>query len=125
MSFLVILKDSKDINLFLMAFFITGIIYFANVFFNFAQNNFSLVELNINELLKVEGNSVNVNSIGSFFVIIISLLLSYFFAFKDKKRKFFLASFLFVFFLGLVITNSRAAILSTICNQFYIFNLFF
>ena len=118
------LKRSKDINLFLMAFFITGIIYFANVFFNFAQNNFSLVELNINELLKVEGNYINVNSIGSFFVIIISLLLSYFFAFKDKKRKIFLASFLFVFFLGLIITNSRAAILSTVISSIFLIYFF-
>ncbi len=119
------LKRSNDINLFLLAFFITGIIYFANVFYNFAQNNFSLVELNINELLKVQGNYINVNSIGSFFVIIISLLLSYLFAFKDKKRKIFLGVFLFIFFLGLVITNSRAAILSTIISSIlliYFFN---
>ena len=60
------LNKSNNIRLFLLALFFTGIIYFTNVFLNFAQNNFSIVELNINELLKVESSYINVNGIGSF-----------------------------------------------------------
>lgn len=107
------LNKSKNIRLYLLALFITGVIYFFNVLYNFAQNDFSLIELNVNELLKVGGNYVNVNSIGSFFIIIISLLVCYYFTFKDRNKKFILALFLGFFIAGLIITNSRAAILST------------
>ena len=114
------LKKTKDIKLFLIALLASGLIYFANVFYNFAQNDFSLIELNVNELMKVEGNYVNVNGIGSFFVIIISLLLSYFILYKNNKKRFLPAILLVIFTIGLVITNSRAAILSVAISSLFL-----
>ena len=114
------LKKTKDIKLFLIALLASGLIYFANVFYNFAQNDFSLIELNVNELIKVEGNYVNVNGIGSFFVIIISLLLSYFILYKNNKKRFLPAILLVIFTIGLVITNSRAAILSVAISSLFL-----
>ncbi len=107
------LNKSNNIRLFLLALFFTGIIYFTNVFLNFAQNNFSIVELNINELLKVESSYINVNGIGSFFVIVTSVLLCYFFSFKERIKKLSIFFLVCIYSLGLIITNSRAAILST------------
>ncbi len=118
------LKKSQDIKLFLSALLVTGLIYFANVFYNFAQNDFSLIELNVNELLKVKGNYINVNGIGSFFIIIISLLLVYYFSLRDKKKRFLPAILLGIFSLGLVITNSRAAILSTAISSLFLIYFF-
>ena len=111
------LSKSKNIKLFLWALFFTGLIYYASVFYKFAQNDFSLIELNISELLKVKDSYINVNGIGAFFIIITSILLGYFFIYKgDKKRKYF-AFFILIYLTGLVIANSRAAILSTIISS--------
>ena len=114
------LKKSQDIKLFLSALLVTGLIYFANVFYNFAQNDFSLIELNVNELLKVKGNYINVNGIGSFFIIILSLLLGYYFSKRGKKKRFLPTILLGIFSIGLVITNSRAAILSAAISTLFL-----
>ncbi len=119
-SFLGLLKTDKDVRLYLYALFVSGIVYFFNVFYGFAQNDFSFFAVNLEQLIKPKGNYVNLNSIGSFFIIIISLLLGYLIAVKNKRIKFNITFLISIYIIGLLIANSRAAILSSIISALFI-----
>jgi O-antigen ligase len=118
-----LLKSDKDLKLYLYALFISGIIYFLNVFYGFALNGFSIFLINVEQLIIPKGDYINLNSIGSFFIIIISILLGYLLVFKDRKERPFVLFFLIVFSAGLILTNSRAAILSTAISSLLIIYL--
>lgn len=119
-SFFGLLKSHRDVRLFTYALFFSGLVYFFNVFYGFAQNDFNFFSMNLEQIIKPKGDYINLNSIGSFFVIIISLLFGYLIPIKNKKMKFYLVLLISIYISGLLITNSRAAILSTIISSLFI-----
>ena len=119
-----LIEDSHDIKIILIAFFLTGLIYCISILIELANNDFSFIQMNLNQLQKVGNDYINMNTMGSFLIIVVSITIAYLFGYMKKslKRLFF---FLLIFFLiGLFITNSRAAILGIILSfLFLLYNL--
>jgi O-antigen ligase len=115
-----LLRSEKDLRIYLAALFCTGLVYILNVTYGFIQNGFNIFIPNLEELVKPKGDYLNLNSIGSFFIIIISLLLALFLSDKNKKRRSYLLIFISIYVFALIITNSRAAILSTVISSLFI-----
>ena len=118
--FFALIKSTVEIKLYLVALLATAIIYSIFIFYGFAQNDFSLVKVNLEELQKVNGNYLNMNAIGSFLMISISILLSFYLGTNLKSNKKLLFGAIIIFSSALIITNSRAAILATALSSIYI-----
>lgn len=119
-----LIENQNDIRLVLYALAVVAIIYVVTLFMGFAKNNFDLVQMNIDKVAKVSNDYLNMNALGSFFVIVIPIALSYFLDLKKGKTKSFLLFFLILTLFGLMISNSRAAILAvTIESVFLLYNL--
>ena len=116
-----LVENISDIRLLLFALFTVAIIYVLTLFIGFAKNNFDLVQMNINRVDKVSNDYINVNAIASFFIIVIPIALSFFLDLKKNRIKLFLGVFLFITLFGLLISNSRAAILALALEFIFIF----
>ena len=117
-------KTGDDVRLLFFSLITVGIIYSITLFGELARNDFNFIQLNLSQLDKVSGKYINMNAFGSFFIIIISIILSYFLAVKERQKKWLLAIFLTIFLVALFITNSRAAILGiAIASIFILYNL--
>ncbi|MEO8398799.1 MAG: O-antigen ligase family protein [Ignavibacteriaceae bacterium] len=114
-------KTNADIRLLLFSLITVGIIYSFTLFGELAENNFSFIQLNLSQLEKVSSDYINMNSFGSFFLIIISIVLSFYLSVKENYIKWLLLISLFFLTLSLFITNSRAAILSVAVSSVFIF----
>ena len=116
-----LLNNYSDIKYFLYALFIGALFYFIIIFYEVVKADFDIVYLNQNIILE-EGNSfIHRNAIGGFFSIAISIGIAYLATpnFNRLPKKYI---YLFVSFLmsGLILTNSRAAILSILFSVIYI-----
>lgn len=116
-----LLKDKADIRYFLYAMFLGAVFYFIIIFYEVVKADFDIIYMNQN-LIFEEGNSfIHRNAIGGFFSITILLSMAYLISsgtyHKSKKYIYLFISFLF---LGLILTNSRAAILSILIGVIYI-----
>ncbi len=119
-----LIDDSKMLKLILLAFFITGIIYSVTIFSELAQNNFNFVQMNLNQLQKIDNSYINMNSMGSFLVIVTSMALAFSLGNFKRHEKAAFFTLVIIFIIGLFITNSRAAILALILSStFILFNL--
>ena len=119
-----LVEDKSDIKLLLSAFILVALIYTYTLIVGFAKDNFDLVQMNLNKVDKVSSDYVNMNAIGSFFIIVIPICLSYYLEQNKGKLKLFLAGFLLITMVGLFITNSRAAFLGIILSSiFLMYNL--
>ncbi len=115
-----LIEDSKLIKLIILAFFVTGLIYTITIFSELAHNNFNFVLLNLNQLEKIDNSYINMNSMGSFLVIVISIAMAFSLGhFKRNEKKIFFI-LMTIFIIGLLITNSRAAILALVLSSAYI-----
>jgi O-antigen ligase len=116
-----LLKDMADIKYFLYALFLGAVFYFIIIFYEVVKADFDIIYLNQNLILE-EGNSfIHRNAIGGFFSITILISIAYLVSARTSRlsKKYI---YLFIFFLisGLILTNSRAAILSIFISVIYI-----
>jgi len=116
-----LLNNYSDIKYFLYALFIGALFYFVIIIYEVVKVDFDIINLNQNIILE-EGNSfIHRNAIGGFFSIAISIGIAYLVSpnLNRLSKKYI---YLFVFFLasGLILTNSRAAILSILFSVVYI-----
>ena len=117
-------QDNSDVKFLLFALIAVGFIYSIIIFLELAKNNFNFIEMNLSQLEKMSNKYINMNSFGAFFIIIISMVFSFFLGRKEKLIKWNLSFFLCILFAGLFITNSRAAILAVVFSSiFLLYNL--
>ncbi|MCK9211402.1 MAG: O-antigen ligase family protein [Ignavibacteriaceae bacterium] len=107
------LIDSKqNVKAILSALFFSAIVYFIFLAYELYVQNFDILKINLSDAGSVGNTYLHKNVLGSFFLIIISLLFGFLFDLNKRKIKWGMIFFIIVFSLGLFITNSRAAILS-------------
>lgn len=115
-----LVEDNSDIKLLLSTFVIVALIYTYTLLYGFAKENFDLIKLNLKQVDRVSNDYVNMNAIGSFFIIIIPMCLGYYLERKKGKLKLLLTIFLFITIVGLFISNSRAAFLGIFLGAIFI-----
>jgi len=113
-------QDNSDVKFLLFALIAVGLIYSIIIFLELAKNNFNFIEMNLSQLEKMSNKYINMNSFGAFFIIIISMVFSFFLGRKEKLIKWSLSFFLCILFAGLFITNSRAAILAIFLSSIFV-----
>ena len=116
-----LIESNIEIKTLIFAFIIVGLFYSITIIVDLALNNFNLVLMEINQLKEENSGYINMNTMGAFFVLIISILMCLLFGdFKRSIKKIFLF-LLIIFVLSLLFTNSRAAILSIVISFLFIF----
>jgi O-antigen ligase len=120
------LIDSKqNVKIILLALFFSAIVYFIFLTYELYVLNFDILKINLSDASREGTTYLHKNVLGSFFLLIISLLFGFLFDPNKKKTRWAMILFIIVFALGLLITNSRAAILSlffSICLILFILN---
>jgi O-antigen ligase len=106
------LYNNITIKTYLTALFITCLIYMGFTFYTFYKSGFSLIEINLNQLNKIQEDYLNVNSMGAFFVLVYLILLPFAITKIKIKAKKYILMFLVLMILSLIILNSRASILA-------------
>lgn len=116
-----ILKVYGDIKYFLYALYIGAVVYFLLLMYEIVKVNFDFINLNQGIFWEEGYSFVHRNVIGSFFSICISIITAYLLVLKSNKqyKKYLILSLIFLAG-GLVLTNSRGAILSLILSTGYI-----
>jgi O-antigen ligase len=113
-------KENNDVRLLFYSLAVVGFIYSVIIFNELAKNNFSFIELNLSQLEQVSSEYINLNSFGSFFIIIISMTLSFLMGKKEENIRWSLGLLFIILLGGLIITNSRGAILAVLLSSVYI-----
>jgi O-antigen ligase len=106
------LYNNITIKIYLIALFITCVIYIGFTFYTFYISGFSLIEINLNQLNKIQEEYLNVNSMGAFFVLVFLILLPFTLTKVKIKAKKYILMLLVLIILSLVVLNSRASILA-------------
>ena len=116
------LSDFNDVKYFLYALFGGAVIYFILLLYEIVKVDFDFINLNQSIFLNEGISFVHRNVIGGFFSICIAITIAFLTSegLKQKYRKYF-ATFITFLTLGLVLTNSRGAIISLIIAAVYIF----
>ena len=116
-----LLTDYSDIKYFLYALFIGALFYFVIIFYEVVKADFNIIYLNQSLILE-EGNSfIHRNAIGGFFSIGISIGIAFLVSPNHNRfPKRYIYLFVFLLLSGLILTNSRAAILSILFSVVYI-----
>lgn len=108
------ITSHRLVNFYLYSLIITAMIFSFVLFYELYKLDFNLIRLNLNELREVNGDYINKNSLASFFVLTIPLLLSLRSIMLKFVRRYITELLLVIFIIALLITNSRAAIVSTL-----------
>lgn len=117
-----LLSDYNDIKYFLYALFIGALFYFIIIFYEVVRADFDIINLNQNLILNEGSTFIHRNAIGGFFSICISVTVAFLAVLdSNKKNKKYLLIFIFLLISGLVLTNSRGAIISLVLGTVYIF----
>lgn len=115
-----LLENGKILRMILIAFFVTGCIYSITIFKELADNNFDFIQMNINQIEKIDNNYINMNLMGGFLFIVISIGLAYLLSQIERRKKRLILFLTLIFLAGLIIANSRAAILALILSTMFI-----
>jgi O-antigen ligase len=116
-----LIENDRDLKLFITAFIITAIFLFIIVLYLFYSADYDIIQFQKFLLIDGEQNYIHKNTIGVLFVMTISILLPYYFSQSNGTRKRVIVLTIFCLFIGLVITNARAAIFSLIISTSFIF----
>lgn len=116
-----LIKNERELKLYISVFVITAISLFFFVIYLFYSANFDIIQFQRYLLIDGEQNYIHKNTIGSLFVMAISIILAYYFSQSNSNRKRVIALTIFLLIIGLVITNARAAIFSLIVSTSFIF----
>lgn len=115
------ISDYSDIKYFLYALFFGALFYFIIISYEVVKADFDIIYLNQSLILEEGSSFIHRNAIGGFFSIAISIGIAFLVSpnFNRVPKKYIS---LFVFFLmsGLILTNSRAAILSILFSVLFI-----
>lgn len=106
--------DSKQFKqIFSVSFLFVGFVYLIFLLYQLYLFNYDLIEMTIIGLAVEENIYINKNAIGIVFLIAICLSLIEYLYRKNNIRYIYLLFFI-VFFIGIILTTSRAAILSNL-----------
>lgn len=119
-----LISNSTDIKYFLYALYAGAFVYFSLLLYEIVKVNFDFINLNQNIFWEEGFSFVHRNVIGSFFSICISIITAFVVVSNstNKYRRYFFISIIFLL-LGLILTNSRGAIISLTISTGYIFYL--
>lgn len=113
--------DSKQIKkIFTVSLFFVGFVYLFFLFYQLSLFNYNLIEMTIVGLDIEKNTYINKNAIGIVFLITICFSLVEYLYRKDHFRYVYLLFFI-VFSIGIILTTSRAAILSNLAAISIIF----
>lgn len=113
-------RENNDVKILFYSLIVVGFIYTVIIFNELAKNNFNFIELNLSQLEQVSSEYINLNSFGSFFIIIISIILSFLMGKKERTIKWALGVLFIILIGGLIITNSRGAILAVLMSSMFV-----
>jgi len=116
------IKSTKEVKLYIYSILMSSFIYFVVLQHQLLQNNFDLTIFYGYQIVEMGHEYLHKNYLGTFFSIIILIQLSISFSKQYKSKRFLIYIILFILFLCLVITNSRASIL---CLSFSVAFIFF
>ena len=119
-----LIENDDDLKLFLVAFFVAAAVLFIVVLSLFYSADFNLIRFQQKLVFGGEQNYIHKNGIGAFFVIAISILSAFFFSKQITKHKYKIVITIFILLVALLVTNSRAAIISLIASTIFIFYVF-
>ncbi len=116
------IKSTKEVKLYIYSILMSSFIFFIVLQHQLLQNNFDLTIFFGYQIVEMGNKYLGKNYLGTFFSIIILILLSISFSKQYRSKRFLIYIILFILFLSLVITNSRASIL---CLSFGVLFIFF
>lgn len=116
------ITDDQSVKYFIIALYVGALIYFSIISYEIVNADFDIIYLNQNLLLDNGLRFIHRNAIGGFFSICISIAIAFLF-YPDfhKERRLALYASVIIFSLGLILTNSRAAIFSLLFGIGFIF----
>ena len=109
------IKDKKEIHLYLSAMLLSSFIIVASILIEFFKTNTMLYALETTGYVTLGGFFNNNASVAGLFVATIPITLMFYFypELNKRKFKFWILTFLIFQIVGLLLTNSRAAIAGT------------
>lgn len=117
-----LIKGYYDLKYFIFALYLGAFIYFGFLFFEIISSNFDIINLNQTLLLDEGTSFIHRNAIGSFFSICILITLAFLMKYPvNRSNKIYLIFLVSFMILALVLTNSRAAILTLLVGVSFIF----
>jgi O-antigen ligase len=115
------IKSNEDISRYMKYLIAAGIFISVTIVYVFITSDVSLVLLQTQGILHEGGYFKNVAAAGGIFAATIPLTLAFVFNSESKEKKFILWLLFALQLSGLLLTNSRAAVLSVIVSLVYIF----
>ena len=112
-------KENNDVKLLFHLLIVVGFIYTIIIFYELARNNFNFIELSLRQVDKMKSGYINLNAYGSFYIIVISFVVSFLIGKKEKSIRWGLRILFLLFVGGLIITNSRGAILAVTISSIF------
>lgn len=115
------IKSNSQIILYKYAIIFSALIVSLIIIYNFLESGFALFYKDVYEFVRIGGLFSNINAGSGIFINSIPLLVALIFAnfYKNNFIKRINIIVLVILFLGLLLTNSRAAILSTLIALYY------
>lgn len=115
-----LIVDEIIIKVYLIALFVVALIYLFFLVYELSRFDFNLLLLNLNGFDNNGSSYVHKNALGSFFVLIVLLLISFSLYEKYSLYKRMINLLILIFVSGLIITNARAAIISLVAGAVFI-----
>jgi len=118
----VVLKHNAVFSV-LLGLFVSAIVYFLVAFSELAKANFDFIQRAQNEVFRIGSDYVNANGLGAVFGVTLILALSLYHSkfFKTQLSKVLLIGFIVTVVSGLLVANSRSALLATLIGLTYYF----
>jgi O-antigen ligase len=118
-----LIRSEKEIKLILYSLLFAGVIYSFFLGYELIKNDFQFILLSQQQVSYLGGEYLNKNYLGSFFSVLLLILIS--FSFKGDQKKKIILVVISILVIGLLLTNSRAALLSFLVSigvLLFIFN---
>ncbi len=117
---LAIIKDEKDLRLYLYALITAAIILVFSSLAFFAMEGFKLIDLQSGIRYRVTGLITNVTVTTGFFIVAYPLVLVFLYHKRTFYNKLIYGTLLFILNLGLLVTVSRSAILAIMFSSMFL-----
>lgn len=118
------IENEDSIKKLIIVVFLVASIISLSIFYELALNNFNFLDFEISMYFRSGGLIPNVNAAAGLFAISFPIAVVLLFGDFDKKIKNILKVFIIIIFIGIILSNSRAAYISLIISiSFILFNL--
>lgn len=115
-----LINDEKEIKIYLIALFIVAVVYMFFLIYELMRFDFNLLAINLNGFSEGGSAYIHKNALGSFFVIVILLSMSFSFNPDYSYYKKWFLGLIILFSGGLIITNARGAIIALLVGMSYL-----